>query len=235
MSFNSVTALKADPYFLKDNFQSKPSSKIWGLKRQPLMINTHSLSQGKNVGNQEPRNCLKITCYPGDITIVGQSGRITERAELVENKELWLPHGVNIWYTFSLLIPKDYQQSSSRLVFAQWKQFGNTHSPFLSLRYINGSFESKLSNSNEQIKTNFGQSTTDLWHTFLINYQLNNNETGQFSIWLDKKLVQTYTGRLGFEPNGDFIHFHLGIYRDHLPFAQALYFSNFLRSSYDSQ
>lgn len=115
-------------------------------------------------------------------------------------------------------------------IFAQWKQFGNTNSPFLSLRYINGFLQSKFCHSSNQVKTNLAPLSSNIWYDISVNYQLNQNQTGHFSIWLDGQKIQTYKGPLGFSPNGNAIHFHLGIYRDQLTIPQTLYFDQFCRS-----
>lgn len=66
----------------------------------------------------------------------------SQRAEIWERRELWVPYNQGIWYGFAVKFAQPIPQDNHRYVIAQWKrQISGTKgdfSPFLALRLNNG-------------------------------------------------------------------------------------------------
>src|SRR3989344_8584012 len=117
-------------YELSDDFKSL-NKNIWSSKRLTKSNWKISKYQGKSA--------IQITVHKGDYQMDGGDGHLTDRAELTEEKSLWVPTGTPIWYSFYFVFPKDFLIQDNRLVFAQWKQSTQEpESPFLSFRYVDG-------------------------------------------------------------------------------------------------
>jgi len=83
---------------------------------------------------------LKLTVSP----IVGAAGADhSERAEIWERTDLWVPYGEGIWYGFAVRFAEPIPQDNHRYLIAQWKReilpgAEGDFSPFLALRMTNG-------------------------------------------------------------------------------------------------
>jgi len=86
-------------YELKDDF-TDINENIWSLKR----LSKDNRKIVKYLG----KNSFQITVRKGDYQMDGGDGHVTERAELTEEKSLWVPTGTLIWYSFYFAFPKDF-------------------------------------------------------------------------------------------------------------------------------
>jgi len=207
-----------------DDFDSGQLNPRWltrWIKPESLLI-TDELDPGK-------KPVLKITVHSGDFAMDGGDGHMTERAEITDPEEL--KPGMDIWYGFSVYIPKDFEISNNRLVIAQWKQppLGTSPSPFVSWRFQEGKIIGQIVNEAERLKFKFSNIEKGVWNRLIINYMLDNNDKShcQFIVNDEK---QIYEGKMGYAnlPK-EKIWFGMGLYRDHLPNPQTLYFDKFRR------
>lgn len=69
------------------------------------------------------------------------------------------------------------------------------------------------------------------WHQALIHYHLHKNGRGEARVWIDKKMITDYFGKLGSQQAVSNPHFKMGLYRDQTEIPQTIYFANFSRAS----
>jgi hypothetical protein len=71
-----------------------------------------------------------------------EQGLTSQRAEIWERQDLWVPYNRGVWYGFAVRFAEPVPQDDHRYVIAQWKrQISGTRgdfSPFLALRLKNG-------------------------------------------------------------------------------------------------
>src|SRR3989344_2968213 len=211
-------------YELKDDF-TDINENIWSLKR----LSKDNRKIVKYLG----KNSFQITVRKGDYQMDGGDGHVTERAELTEEKSLWVPTGTLIWYSFYFAFPKDFMLLDNRLVFAQWKQSTKKpESPFLSFRYVNGRlyFQVVYDDKREIFYCKENEWRGD-WHKVLVYYKLNRDFQGETKAWADGSLVADHKGRLGSSHPTSDPHFKMGLYRDQIDEPQTIYLANFRRST----
>ncbi len=209
-----------------DDFDSGKLDPRWmtrWIKPESLSI-TDELDPG-----QKP--ALKITVHSGDFVMDGGNGHMTERAEITNPEEL--EPGIDIWYGFSIYIPDDFEISDNRLVIAQWRQppQGTSPSPFVSWRFQEGKIIGQVVDESKRIKFKFSNIEKGVWNRLTTNYMLdkNNKSHCQFIVNDDR---QVYEGKMGYaDLPKEKIWFAMGLYRDHLPNPQTLYFDKFRRGA----
>ncbi len=164
-----------------DDFDSGQLNPRWltrWIRPESLSI-TDELDPGK-------KPVLKITVHSGDFAMDGEDGHMTERAEITDPEEV--KAGTDIWYGFSVYIPKDFEISNNRLVIAQWKQPPKQGhvlpSPFVSWRYREGKIIGQVVNESERIRFKFSNVEQGTWNRLITNYVLdeNNNSHCQFIV-----------------------------------------------------
>lgn len=210
---------------IKDDFIHW-NPKLWSDKK--LESNRLSFSSEKNLP------FVTVNLLPGDKAETGSSGIITERSELMENRDIQLPSETNIWYGFSFKFPENFQIDDNRLVFAQWKQKTEAPlSPFLSWRYIDGKLVFLVAGEND-FRQKFSQKI-DLrgdTHQAVVNYQLNPNKESVANAWLDGQPFAQYQGKMGYPKEGNNLtYFKMGIYRDHVDYPSSISLSRFRRGA----
>lgn len=208
---------------LKDDFERAINGNIWNTSK----INPLSWEITGSPGDSE-QSALKITINnsfrnPSD-------GKEIDRAEIAEKEEVLVPLGNSVWYLMSFYFPKDFLITNNRLVFAQWKQWAPHYgSPFLSVRYINNELSFKITGDEVNKRFNTKIDLRGKWHTLLVNYQLNSDQTGFVRAWLDNKPLLEYKGKMDYSPPPKYIFFKMGLYRDTIPEPQTVYFDKFRR------
>lgn len=219
--------MKVKDLILKDDFVEGINDQVWHLNR----IEKHSWEiSAETARNGE--SSLKVTLYPGDKVATGRDNQKTERAEISEREEIFVPLNSNIWYAFSFYFPDDFPILDNRLVFAQWKQFykEEKQSPFMSFRCINGQLSFRVVGNNNLVKKYFwGKDPKGKWHDAIVNYQLNDSLEGAVNVWIDNELLTNYQGAFGFDHINNFTYFKMGLYRDSVDIPQTIYLGRFRR------
>jgi hypothetical protein len=113
-----VVAWVAIPLHVYDGFESSRLS--W------LLWSRYRFAPGAVTSEDEVvrsgKRAVAITVHSGDRFEQGVDGSAsTERAELMEAWWLFSRTGRTYAYSFSLYLPKDFPQTTERLVLAQWR------------------------------------------------------------------------------------------------------------------
>jgi hypothetical protein len=135
----SVPGLSASPELLSDGFENGDFSKSGGLY--------YKRNDEQNAGTVEFQSevvrsgtgALKLTV---NAYCKQQQESCSERAEIWERKELWVPYDQGVWYGFAVKLAEPIPSDDHRYVIAQWKrEIAGTEgdfSPFLALRLNKG-------------------------------------------------------------------------------------------------
>jgi hypothetical protein len=124
---------------LYDGFEAKDFCPSGGLyfKRNPEQ--DAGIVEFQNQVTHSGNGALKLTLRAGRKE-TPQSG--SQRAEIWERPELWVPYNEGIWYGFAVKFAEPVPQDDHRYVIAQWKrEIAGTQgdfSPFLALRLNRG-------------------------------------------------------------------------------------------------
>jgi hypothetical protein len=125
------------------------------------------------------RGALKLTVRPAVDS--GEQQLSSQRAEIWERQELWVPYDQGIWYGFAVKFAEPIPQDNHRYVIAQWKrQISGTKgdfSPFLGLRLKQGKLYAT-------VETNLVTSTS-------IGTGFARCARGETAIWLRPETNQT--------------------------------------------
>ncbi len=211
---------------LEDNFETGINKNIWSLKR--IEKNRYDIVQEE----QTNRPSLAIVCKKGDMMEIGNDGKNTERSEISERYDVCIGMNTPIWYTFSVYFPTSFEINENRFVFAQWKLITEeSKSPFLSFRYSNGILIFQIQYNEQRVKFKKEVDLRGNWHNIVVNYQLNDNQTGFAKVWINNELFAEYNGPLGYKYKENLIYFKMGIYRDEIDLVQSILISKFRRSS----
>ena len=214
---------------IQDGFEQKISS-FWLLNKieqDSILIQNQYVKSGKT--------SLRIQLFPGEKKDTGSDGEATERAELQEGKEIFLPLGTEAKYNISFFLPPDFPIVDRRLVIMQWKQLCANcflkRSPILAERYRNGKLYITVNRAEGQ-QTIF-EETSDIrgqWidMAYQVRFSANPNQ-GFVKIWKNGVLVAEYKGALGYEDDRPFTYFKFGLYRDSLAIPMVIYFDDFRR------
>ena len=129
-------------------------------------------------------------------------------------------------YSFSLYLPKDFPQTSERLVIAQWRQLCVRHcvpdNPILALRYEMGWLQ--VTRNDEHGKTLLYQGDEDVrgrWLDFRFTARWDRIAKGAVDATLDGRGIAHYEGVTIYQPGSGhsshaLIYFKTGLYRDAL-------------------
>ncbi len=174
---------------------------------------------------------LRITVHQGDLPEIGGDGNGTERSELSERKEVILPAGTDVWYAFSLYIPKDFVVINNRLLFASWKQVSSNRRPALALRYKNGKVTFIIQSKEERLAFKAPPIELGKWHRFMVHYKIDTDHQGHVEAFLNGTSFAFFEGYIGHPDDVVEAYFKLGIYRDTVPHTDTLYFAHFRRGA----
>jgi hypothetical protein len=165
---------------LYDGFEAKDFSASGGLyfKRNPeqdagtLEFQSKVTYRGKGALKLSLRPCLEETAQNN-----------SQRAEIWERPELWVPYNEGIWYGFAVKFAEPIPQDDHRYVIAQWKrEIAGTpgdFSPFLALRLNRGKLFAT-------IETNLVKTTRSDPQG-----QTAQCESGETAVWLRPETNQT--------------------------------------------
>jgi len=200
----------------------------------PDYWSTEKIEPGRlTFGMFEGIDAAKIDLIKGDHQQTSAAGTVTERGELMEQKDIRLPLGTEAWYAFSVYFPTDFPIVDNRTVFAQWKQAEEDSSPFLSLRYQGGKIFCRIIGDeiNEKFQLKQEREIRGGWHRIIMNYQLNPDLTGKVHCQFDEEEFANYVGKMGHQSLGPSTYFKMGLYRDQIDVPQTIYLAQYRRGS----
>ncbi|HTW58456.1 MAG TPA: heparin lyase I family protein [Terriglobales bacterium] len=169
---------------------------------------------------------LAITVHSGDrYEAASDTGAATERDELMESWWLYSRTGRTYAYSFSLYLPKDFPQTSERLVIAQWRQLCEARRcrpdyPILALRLEDARL--RVTRRNEKGSEILYQGTEDVrgrWLDFRFLTRFDSTDQGSVDATLDGRPIVRYRGPTVFQPAHGYpsrglVYFKTGLYRD---------------------
>lgn len=174
-------------------------------------------------------SALAITVHSGDkYEAASDDGLANERAELLEPRWLWSRPGGTYVYSFSLFLPSGFEQSSDRLVLAQWKQDCETEpcrpdNPVLALRYENGLLiVTREDTSGHRIVLYEGcEDIRGKWLDFRFVTRFDVTKQGSIDATLNGHSIVRYRGSTLYPPGHGYpsrsrVYFKMGLYRDAL-------------------
>lgn len=216
-----------------DSFEEITLNKIWRDKK--LSYGSYQL-QDKIV--RKGKRAIKITIHEGDNAEPGGSGKMTERDELLERKDLLSKEGKIYRYKFSMFIPRDFPIVPVRLVIAQWKQLdvnnrAKVDNPLIALRYQEGVLRVTLQYEEEKstlYKTK--EEVREKWLDFKFEIKFSKGNDGLIKGWLNKKRIVNYNGQTaykkeyGYQKEGLF-YFKMGLYRDTMKEPMDIYIDEY--------
>src|SRR3989344_2039229 len=206
----------------RDDFTNGPNLDFWSLKRSEKGRILPVTWGGKSA--------LQVDIHKGDRFAIDNRGTGTERNEISELNSVMLFEAVEASYNFSFGFPEGFVINDNRLVIAQLKQkTEGKESPFLSLRYINGSLLFLIVNSEDRLKFKLHQQEwRDGWHRTSVRYKIDRGN-GIVKAEIDGNPVVDYEGKLGIPREEGKTYFKMGLYRDAAEYSQTVYFSDFER------
>ena len=219
-----VIALRTIPLHVYDGFESSSLSWIrWSPRR---FVEGAIVSQESTV--RSGHRALAITVHSGDrYEPASDNGAATERDELMESWWLYSRTKRTYVYSFSLYLPKDFEQKSERLVIAQWRQLCEARRcrpdvPILAIRYDTGRI--KVTRKDEQGTDVLYQGDHDVrgtWLNFRFVIEFDSSATGRIDATLNGQSIIHYRGPTTFRsapgyPENGLVYFKTGLYRDAL-------------------
>jgi hypothetical protein len=218
-----LLVLKVIPIHVYDGFESPHLSRFRWLRRR---FESGAVISQKAVV-RSGGSALAITVHPGDRPEAGtQEGAATERDEIMEARWLFSRTERTYVYSFSLFLPKDFPQTSERLVLAQWRQLCERpcapDNPILALRYEMGRLQ--VTRNDEHGKTSLYQGDEDVrgrWLDFRFVTRWERTNKGTVDATLDGRGILHYEGPSVYQPRSGhsrhpLIYFKTGLYRDAL-------------------
>jgi hypothetical protein len=128
------------------------------------------------------KGALKLSVGPGAGEKTAQTCS-SQRAEIWERPELWVPYNQGVWYGFAVKFAEPIPQGDHRHVIAQWKReiagTAGNFSPFLALRLNRGKLFATVE-TNLVTPTRVG-----------LNRQTAECENGETAVWLRPETNQT--------------------------------------------
>jgi hypothetical protein len=217
-------AIRMVPVHVHDGFQSSHLSwRHWSKYRfEPGAV----FPEGSIV--RSGKRALAITVHSGDRPEgASESGAATERDEL---KEAWWQFsrvGRTYASSFSLYLPKDFPQTSERLVIAQWRQLCESSpcrpdNPVLAIRYENGHLQVTRNDERGKMLLYEGEEDVrDRWLDFRFVTRWDTTNQGIVDATLDGQGIVHYRGSTIYQrgpghPRNGLIYFKTGLYRDAL-------------------
>jgi len=171
------------------------------------------------------RRALAITVRNRDrYEAASQEGAATERDELMESWWLYSRLGRTYSYSFSLYLPKDFPETSERLVIAQWKQLCwrcHPDNPVLAIRYDHGVL--RVIRRDDRQSQELYRGTEDVrgrWLDFRFVIRFDLAGEGSVDATLDGHPIVHYRGPTVYLPPRGYplrrVYFKTGLYRDAL-------------------
>jgi hypothetical protein len=164
---------------LYDGFEAKGFSASGGLyfKRSPEQ--EAGIVEFQSQVTYRGNGALKLSLRAGR----EETPQISQRAEILERPDLWVPYNEGIWYGFAVKFAEPIPQDDHRYVIAQWKrEIAGTQgdfSPFLALRLNRGKLFAT-------VETNLVKTTRAASQG-----QATRCEAGETAVWLRPETNQT--------------------------------------------
>jgi hypothetical protein len=230
---HSATDPARDVY---DGFETMTLSRIWATSRfvpGAVTMQSDIVRAG--------RAAAKIIVRANDKYEAGTKGNLpTERAELMEARDLVSKEGNNYEYSFSMLIPTNFPIVPTRLIIAQWKQYcpGGSclyDNPVVAIRYVSGVL--KITHKTGPNQTTLYETKEELrnrWLDFKFRIRFSANANGRIKAWLNNKQIVDYMGvsaypeneRTGFA-DPSWFYFKMGLYRDIMAEPMTIYIDEY--------
>jgi len=214
-------ALPRTPIHVYDGFESSQLSRLrWSRYR---FVRGAVVPEASVV--RSGRRALEITVRNGDrYEPASEEGAATERDELMESWWLFGHLRRTYVYSFSLYIPRDFPQTSERLVIAQWKQLCwrcRPDNPVLAIRYDHGVV--RITRRDDRSSQELYRGTEDIrgrWLDFRFVIRFDLSEEGSIDATLDGQPIVHYRGPTVYRPPRGTslgrVYFKTGLYRDAL-------------------
>lgn len=216
-----VLALRQAPIHVYDGFESRHLSWFrWSRYRF-----VRGAVAPEEAIARSGRRAVAITVRNGDrYEAASEEGAATERDELMESWWLFSRLGRTYVYSFSLYIPKDFPQTSERLVIAQWKQLRwrcHPDNPVLAIRYDSGLL--RITRRDDRHSQELYRGSEDVrgrWLDFRFVIRFDLNDQGSIDATLDDRTIVQYRGPTVYRPPRGHslrrVYFKTGLYRDAL-------------------
>jgi hypothetical protein len=172
-------------------------------------------------------SALAITVHTGDRPeAASHAGAATERDEIMEAWWLFSRTGPTYVYSFSLYLPRDFPQTSERMVIAPWRQLCMgpcvPDNPILALRYEMGRLQ--VTRNDEHGKALLYQGDEDVrgrWLDFRFITRWERTNQGTLGATPDGRRIFFYEGPSIYQPGSGhsrhaLVYFKTGLYRDAL-------------------
>ena len=216
-----VAALWTVPIHVYDGFESSRLS--WNRWSRWRLVSGAVVPERTIV--RSGQGALAITVRNGDrYEAASEEGAATERDELMESWWLFSHLGRTYSYSFSLYIPKDFPQTSERLVIAQWKQVCwrcHPDNPVLAIRYDRGLL--RITRRDERHSQELYRGDGDVrgrWLDFRFVVRFDLTDQGSIDGTLDGHPIVHYLGPTVYRPLRGHslrrVYFKTGLYRDAL-------------------
>jgi Polysaccharide lyase len=228
-----ITSCKAQ-LNIYDGFESQTLSNIWSLEK----LAPHAIEIQSTI-SRSGKSAAKITLNTGDMYEPGNdSSKVSERAELLEAKELESVEEKEYDYSFSIFIPANFPIAATRLVVAQWKQrceqdICQDRSPIIALRYESGRlFITLQTGLKKETLYKTEEDIRNKWIDFKFKIRFTRNTNGEIIASLNDKNIINYTGitsyseKYGFLPKSTF-YFKMGLYRDRMIAPMTIYIDEY--------
>ena len=220
-----------------DGFETPAPGKFWStdrFERGALEMQTNIFRAG--------RGAVKITVHTGEKFEAGVNGsQDSERAELLEAKNLVARENTGYEQSFSMFIPTNFPIVPTRLVIAQWKQFcpegGNCFddSPVLAIRYISG--ELRITQDLDKKFIVLYREKNEFrgrWLDFKFQVRFSPKENGRIKAWLGDKQIVDYKGVTADPENATtsypqpgYFYFKMGLYRNVMAEPMTIYIDEY--------
>jgi hypothetical protein len=144
----------------------------------------------------------------------------TRERERTEIREKWSPKlDTEVWYAFSVHIPKDYTPMYPKQIFFQWHN--GVWGPNVYFQLNKNTFLidilTQVDKTTQQF--NLGQLEKGVWHDFTVRAVWSSRDTGKLSVYRNSKPVLEYTGPTmdaDSYSKGAGPHVKMGLYVSHL-------------------
>lgn len=218
---------------LTDDFESGYLSEFW---RSGNIGNGRYEQEAVSFTDQYYRSgnhCVKLVLKEGYIRQDGGDGNFTERTELDSGKYPFLNQ--EVWYRFSILVPKDFPIVDNRLVISQVKQTALLRNPFqiYAQRFKNGKhyitiYDMMKKDKEERTELNLPELTKEEWHDFVFQIRYSHTQNGFINMWMDGEKVISFTGPTASKKGRNQFYHKMGMYRDQWPDPMIIYFDNYI-------
>ena len=171
------------------------------------------------------KTCVAITIREGDVEQDGGDGAKTERDEL--DSGAYPLVGSDVWYGFSVLLPRDFPVVDNRLVIAQWKQ-KDVAGPLVAQRFRAG-------RHYLTVRTGEGQDTQfelpplafEKWNDMVYHVRYSEQKNGLVEVWMNGTRVVSWEGVTAFPGGRNAFYSKIGLYRNRWKAPMTIYFDNY--------